>query len=74
MQYQEEQKYISDHKEELERLLSQEQAAVAGEVPGSLWEAIDQFKGKKEGEEEEAQKKAAGGGGSDTGEVRVASS
>jgi len=53
MQYQEEQNYIAEHKEELERLLAQEQEAMAGEVPGTLWEAFDHFRGtpKKEGEE-----------------------
>jgi len=62
MQYQEEQKYIAEHKEELERLLAQEQEAMAGEVPGTLWEAFDHFRGspkKKEGEEEEKEKAKA---------------
>ena len=53
MQYQEEQKYIREHKEDLERLLKQEQDAMASETPGSLWEAFDHLKGtpkKKDGE------------------------
>ncbi|KNZ74042.1 Mitochondrial import inner membrane translocase subunit TIM50 [Termitomyces sp. J132] len=54
MQYQEEQKYIETHKEELEKLLAQDQAAAQGEMPGSLWEAVTQLQGKKkEGEEKE---------------------
>jgi len=36
MQYQEEQKYIAEHEEELERLLAQEQEAMTGEVPWTL--------------------------------------
>ena len=47
MQYQEEQKYLRDNKEQLEKLLEQDQQAMAAEIPGNLWEAIDQFKGKK---------------------------
>ncbi|KIK07744.1 hypothetical protein K443DRAFT_673009 [Laccaria amethystina LaAM-08-1] len=47
MQYQEEQKYLRDNKEQLENLLEQDQQAMAAEIPGNLWEAIDQFKGKK---------------------------
>lgn len=46
MQYRDEQKYIQDHREELERLLKQEQDAIAGETPGNLWEAFDALKGK----------------------------
>jgi import inner membrane translocase subunit TIM50 len=46
VQYRDEQKYIQDHREELERLLKQEQEAMAGEVPGNLWEAFDALKGK----------------------------
>ncbi|KAF8883276.1 HAD-like domain-containing protein [Infundibulicybe gibba] len=52
MQYKEEQNYIQTHKEELERLLEQEQKAMVGDVPGSLWEAFDQFKGKPKDESE----------------------
>ncbi|TFK37060.1 HAD-like domain-containing protein [Crucibulum laeve] len=39
-QYKEEQKYIQEHKEELEKLLQQDQEAMAAQVPGNLWEAI----------------------------------
>jgi len=48
-----------EHKEELEWLLAQEQEAMAGEVPGTLWEAFDHFPGtpKKEGEEKEKEEK-----------------
>lgn len=56
MQYQEEQKYIAEHREELEKLLAQEQQAMAGEVPGTLWEAFDHLKGtpKKEKDDKAA--------------------
>ena len=40
-------KYLQDNKEELERLLAQDQAAMAAQVPGTLWEAMDQFRGKE---------------------------
>lgn len=46
MQYRDEQKYIADHREELEKLLKQEQEAIAGETPGNLWEAFDAIAGK----------------------------
>jgi hypothetical protein len=49
MQYREEQRYIQDHKEELERLLSMEQEQMSNQVPGSLWEAFGMR--KKDGEE-----------------------
>ncbi|KAG6829171.1 hypothetical protein H0H92_005426 [Tricholoma furcatifolium] len=52
MQYREEQKYIADHRDELEKLLAQDQAAAQGDMPGSLWEAIGQFQGKKKEEHE----------------------
>ncbi|KAF6752219.1 import inner membrane translocase subunit tim-50 [Ephemerocybe angulata] len=45
-QYQEEQKYLRDNKEQLEKLLEQEQQAMAAMVPSNLWEAIDQISGK----------------------------
>ncbi|KAF5374619.1 hypothetical protein D9615_008973 [Tricholomella constricta] len=65
MQYLEEQKYIAEHREELERLLAQEQQAMAGEVPGTLWEAFDHLKGapkKPEGEDgKEGGKEGAAG-------------
>ncbi|KAF9524987.1 HAD-like domain-containing protein [Crepidotus variabilis] len=44
-QYLEEQKYINDNKAQLEKLLEQDQQAMAAQVPGNLWEAIDQFRG-----------------------------
>ncbi|KAG6909186.1 hypothetical protein DXG01_001700 [Tephrocybe rancida] len=54
LQYQEERKYIEEHKEELEKLLAQDQATAAGDMPGSLWEAFGQIQGKKpEGKEGE---------------------
>jgi len=61
MQYQEEQKYIQEHKEDLERLLKQEQDAMASETPGSLWEAFDHLKGapKKKDAELDASKDPA---------------
>jgi len=46
MQYREEQKYIRENKEHLEKLLKQEQDAIAAQVPSNLWEAIDQITGK----------------------------
>jgi mitochondrial import inner membrane translocase subunit TIM50 len=45
MQYQEEQKYLRDNKEALEKLLEQEQQAMAAQVPGNLWEAFGQLLG-----------------------------
>ncbi|KAF4620794.1 hypothetical protein D9613_001039 [Agrocybe pediades] len=44
-QYMQEMKYVNDNREELERLLEQDQKAMAAQVPGSLWEAMDQFRG-----------------------------
>lgn len=38
-------KYLRDNREELERLLAQDQAAMAAQVPGTLWEAMDQLRG-----------------------------
>lgn len=43
--YRNEMKYLRDNREELERLLAQDQAAMAAQVPGTLWEAMDQFRG-----------------------------
>ncbi|KAF8623313.1 hypothetical protein AX17_001618 [Amanita inopinata Kibby_2008] len=51
MQYLEEQKYLEQHKDDLERFMKQQEEALAGQVPNNLWDAIDQFKGKKEREE-----------------------
>ncbi|KAF8655081.1 hypothetical protein AX16_003246 [Volvariella volvacea WC 439] len=48
LQYLEEQKYIADHKEEMDKMLEQEQQVMNAQVPSSLWEAMDQFKGKNE--------------------------
>lgn len=55
LQYREEQKYIADNKENLEKLLAQDQAAAQQEMPGSLWEAFTQMQGKKEKEGGETQ-------------------
>ncbi|KAG6820317.1 hypothetical protein H0H93_002404 [Arthromyces matolae] len=55
MQYREEQKYIEEHREELEKLLAQDQAAAQGDMPGSLWEAVTQLGGKKTEEAENTQ-------------------
>lgn len=46
IQYQEEQKYIRENREQLEKLLEQDLQAQAAAVPNNLWEAIDQFQGK----------------------------
>jgi import inner membrane translocase subunit TIM50 len=43
--YRNEMKYLQENREELERLLAQDQAAMAAQVPGTLWEAMDQFRG-----------------------------
>ena len=51
MQYREEQRYIKEHKEELEKLLAMEQEHISQQVPGSLWEAFGAKKEAKEGEE-----------------------
>ncbi|KAG6899282.1 hypothetical protein C0993_011667 [Termitomyces sp. T159_Od127] len=59
LQYREEQKYIAENKEQLEKLLAQDQAAMQQEMPGSLWEAFTQLHGKKEdqaGEKAEPEK------------------
>ncbi|KAJ7077911.1 HAD-like domain-containing protein [Mycena belliarum] len=66
-QYQEEQKYIRDHKDYLESLLKKEQEMMAGEVPGTLWEAFDQMTGgpgKKKAPDAEPDTKTLEGGGS----------
>ncbi|KAG6891171.1 hypothetical protein C0992_009786 [Termitomyces sp. T32_za158] len=59
LQYQEEQKYIAENREQLEKLLAQDQAAAQGDMPASLWEAFTQVQGKKEnkeGEQKESEK------------------
>jgi len=38
-------KYINDNKEELERLLAQDQQMMNAQVPGTLLEAMDQILG-----------------------------
>lgn len=43
--YKEEMKYINDNKEELERLLAQDQQMMNAQVPGTLLEAMDQIMG-----------------------------
>jgi len=44
-QFLEEQKYLRDHKDELEKLYEQDQQAMAAQIPGNLWEALDQYRG-----------------------------
>jgi len=44
-QYKEEQAYLEAHKADFERLLEQDQKAMAGETPSNLWEAINSLKG-----------------------------
>lgn len=44
--YQEEQKYLRDNKEALDKLLEKEREAQMAGVPTNLWEAIDQISGK----------------------------
>ncbi|KAJ6591746.1 HAD-like domain-containing protein [Mycena vulgaris] len=67
-QYAEEQKYIREHKDYLEGLIKKEQEMMAGEVPGTLWEAIDQMAGgpgkKKAADPQETSKEVVGGGSS----------
>ncbi|PFH47484.1 hypothetical protein AMATHDRAFT_67686 [Amanita thiersii Skay4041] len=48
LQYMEEQKYLESHKDELEQFMKQQEEALASQVPNSLWDAIDQLKGRKE--------------------------
>jgi mitochondrial import inner membrane translocase subunit TIM50 len=43
--YQLDQANIERQKDELERLLEQDQQAMAAQVPGNLWEAMDRFAG-----------------------------
>ncbi|KAJ7126533.1 HAD-like domain-containing protein [Mycena crocata] len=57
-QYAEEQKYIREHKDYLEGLLKTEQEAMAGEVPGTLWEAIGQMTGEPPKKKEEGKEVA----------------
>ena len=45
-QYQDEQKYIRDNREQLEKLLEADLQAQQAAIPNNLWEAIDQFSGK----------------------------
>lgn len=59
--YRNEMKYLQDNKEELERLLAQDQAAMAAQVPGTLWEAMDQFRGKEPSSPPDAPAASAGG-------------
>lgn len=46
-QYKEEQAYIASHKDEFERLLEEDRQAMAQEMSGSLWSALDSMTGKK---------------------------
>ncbi|KAG1865503.1 HAD-like domain-containing protein [Suillus subalutaceus] len=48
-QYKEEQLYIATHKDEFERLLEEDRQAMAREMSGSLWGALDAMAGKKAG-------------------------
>lgn len=57
LQYKEEQRYIHEHKEELERLLSAEQEQMSHLVPGSLWEALGLKKESGEGKDGEGKGK-----------------
>lgn len=66
MQYKEEQAYIAAHKDEFEKLLEQDQLAMAAEVPGSLWEAIDQLKGVPPKKKDDA---SGGSGGTTAGTI-----
>ncbi|KAF9047783.1 HAD-like domain-containing protein [Panaeolus papilionaceus] len=43
-QYLHEQNYIKENKEEIEKGMQQEQAAMAAQAPGSLWAAMDQLR------------------------------
>jgi len=44
-QYREEQAYIQAHKEEFERLLEQDQQAMAKDAPNNLWDAFRAMNG-----------------------------
>ncbi|KAF8625876.1 hypothetical protein AX15_005154 [Amanita polypyramis BW_CC] len=46
MNYIQEQKYLAEHKEDLERFMKQQEEALASQVPNNLWAAIDQFSKK----------------------------
>ncbi|KAF8992998.1 HAD-like domain-containing protein [Cyathus striatus] len=46
IQYREEQKYLEQHKEELEKLMKQEQDAMAAQGPANLWEVVTGAKPK----------------------------
>lgn len=46
LQYQHERAYLELNKDELERLLEQDQQAAAAQMPGTLWETIDHLSGR----------------------------
>jgi import inner membrane translocase subunit TIM50 len=46
-QYKEEHAYIAAHKDEFERLLEEDRQAMAREMSGNLWSALDGMTGKK---------------------------
>ncbi|KIL61962.1 hypothetical protein M378DRAFT_13166 [Amanita muscaria Koide BX008] len=48
MHYLEEQKYLETHKDDLERLIKQQEEAMASQVPTNLWAALDQFSKKED--------------------------
>ena len=68
--YREEQAYIAKNKDEFERLLLEDQKAMASEGPGSLLEALSMMQGGKEAAEKaanaDAEKPAAASGGART--------
>lgn len=61
-QYKEEQAYIAAHKDEFERLLEEDRQAMAREMSGSLWNALDGMTGKKKVEPAPATTMADGEG------------
>jgi import inner membrane translocase subunit TIM50 len=44
-QYKQEQEFITQHKDELEKLRKQDEEAAMGAAPGNLWDAISQMQG-----------------------------
>jgi len=61
-QYKEEQAYIAAHKDEFERLLEEDRQAMAREMSGNLWGALDAMTGNKKAESAQVAAKADGEG------------
>jgi import inner membrane translocase subunit TIM50 len=67
-QYKEEQAYLQSHKADFERLLEEDRQAMAKEMSGSLWGALDALSGGRPKKDERS------GGGEGAGDVSGGSS